>query len=145
MIRQKQCRKSAKTRRFHEAWTQRRLQLPFLKSFCEDVCNELATNFSIYDVIIILPKLPVSESIAFSGVCKPLGLPLFQLPRIPHHKIISTLKRLRTYLHTTRAYKRKIQDVHPGTGRRMVAGNRKNEIVYAKFFCNQAQNYQCSW
>jgi len=39
-----------------------------------DVCKELATNFSIHNGIKILSKLSVSESIAFSGVWKILGL-----------------------------------------------------------------------
>jgi len=44
-----------------------------------DVCNELATNFTIHDAIKILSKLSVSksESIVFSGVWKVLGLFLF--------------------------------------------------------------------
>jgi len=55
------------------------LQLPFLKSICKEVCYELTTNFSIHDAIKILSKLPVSECIAFSCVCKVFGL-LLVLP-----------------------------------------------------------------
>jgi len=71
------------------------LQLPLLKSLCEDACNGLASNFSIHDVIKILPKLPVSEIKAFSGVCKPLGLLLFQLTRMPHHRSLFSTKAIR--------------------------------------------------
>jgi len=45
-----------------------------LKPLSKDVCNDLATNFSVHDAIKILWKLTVSEteSIAFSGVWKVL-------------------------------------------------------------------------
>jgi len=43
--------------------------LAYALSLCKGVSNEMATNVSIHDAIQILPKLPVSESIAFSGVC----------------------------------------------------------------------------
>jgi len=39
----------------------------------------MATNFSIHNAIKILPKVPDCESIAFSGVCKVLGLLLVLL------------------------------------------------------------------
>jgi len=47
------------------------VQLLLLKPLCQDVCNELATSFSIHDSIKILSKLSVSET-AFSGVWKVL-------------------------------------------------------------------------
>jgi len=52
-----------------------RLELEvLLKPLCKDVCNELATNFSVHDTIQILSKLSVSETkgIPFSGVWKVL-------------------------------------------------------------------------
>ena len=39
-----------------------------------DVCKELATNFFIHNALKILSKLSISESIAFSCVCRVLGL-----------------------------------------------------------------------
>jgi len=84
--------KSAKTKRFHEACTRSGLQLPILKSLYKDACNLLSTNFSIRDTIKNLPKLPISESITFSGVWKVLGLLLVYLPRMPHHRGLFSTK-----------------------------------------------------
>jgi len=39
----------------------------------------MATNFFIHEATKFFPKLPVFESIAFSGVCKVLGLLLVLL------------------------------------------------------------------
>jgi len=87
-------------RQFFEAWTRRRLMLPLLEPhFTVDVCNELATNFTIQDDIKILSKLSVSESdsIVFSGVWKVLGLLLFYLRQMPHQRgLFSAPKCLKT-------------------------------------------------
>jgi len=94
----------------------------------------------IHDAITILPKLSVSESIAFSGVSKVLGLLWFYLPRMPHDK--------RSFQHYKAdknlfAYNQGIREgdtrgtSFPGP---VVAGNREDENSHVKFFCNQAQN-----
>jgi len=74
--------------------------LPLLEPhFTVDVCNELATNFTIQDDIKILSKLSVSESdsIVFSGVWKVLGLLLFYLRQMPHQRgLFSAPKCLKT-------------------------------------------------
>jgi len=112
-----------------------------LKSLCKDVCKELATNFFIHDAIKILPKLPVSGSIAFSVSAKFGSTFNFTCHECHIIEVFSALKRIRTYLHTARAYERGIQEVHPSRALHVVAGNREDENTYAEFFCNQAQNY----
>jgi len=88
--------------------------LPLLRPHCSlDVCNELATHFTIHDAIKIFSKLSVSESesIVLSGVWKVLGLLLF-LPAAN-----ATSKRVKTYLRAIRTYERVSDIYHISPGR----------------------------
>jgi len=48
-------------------------------------------------------------------------------------EVFIALKQLRTYLHTTRAYEREIQEVYPSCSLHVVARNQEHENTHSNF------------
>jgi len=78
-----------------------------------------------------------SDSIVFSGVWKVWVYFWFYLTQIPiSDRSFPALKQVKTYVRTTRAYRR-------GNMMYIVPTNQawEGKNTYVKFFCNQAQNF----